>query len=918
MNTVVPSWVRVRLRTAPGAATALAVLVALTACLAAALPRALDRYEDAGLARAVAQAGQARGVLTAVAPAPDVQLPPREQEQALLPPALGRQYTGVLAAVPRPLAVDPAQSAHGVMTSNSLAVFDPWIPRPSGLPAKVTLFAPSGLTEHSSVRAGRLPRARGAVTARTSTVEAAVSEATARSLHIEVGSVIHVPTASSGPALTVRVTGLLAPREPDGAYWAATPLLRTPALVQINSPEPEPPKYWLGALLLAPEAAPALLGTDGRPVRYWQVAPDTHGLHAHDLGRLKSAVASLESGPALGRVRTVADPATQVSTSLDDVFGSYDRLRSGVGPLVSVAAVGGATVAVVVLLMAGGLAADRRRAELALLRARGASLRGLAGQLLAETAVVAVPAGALGLGTALLAVPDGRVARSVAAAAAVTAVGCAALPLRAALAHRTVRLHAPREDAVGRRPSRRRTVAELTLLVIAAGAVEALRRRGVSDDSGASTASGASGDQLVSLAPVLVGVIAALLLVRLYPLPLRWLMRPAGRLRGPVGHLSLARAGRGSVSAVLPLLALLTALTTAAFGGSVLSGVAEARDHTALLAVGADARVQAADELPAGLAGQVRRTPGVRAVTEASVDYQAKAGPNLTQLTVAGVAPADYAALAGRTGLGAFPAQGLRRPAGRGTPLPALASPSVVAAYGTGPFPVRLGDGDTVTVRIAVVRDRTPAVPGADFLVVDRAGLGGRAAHPSTLLVTGDHLDAAALRRAAGASAAVQLRSEERARYVDSPLQSGAEHIYTAAVAAGTGYAVLALLLALLRAAPERAALLARLRTMGLTRAQGRRLLVLESLPQALLAAAGGALTGWATIRLLSPGIDLTAIALPTAAATAGRHALRTDPLSLALPAAAVLLLAVGIAVAQAWWTGRKGSVRELRAGDAR
>lgn len=59
-----------------------------------------------------------------------------------------------------------------------------------------------------------------------------------------------------------------------------------------------------------------------------------------------------------------------------------------------------------------------------------------------------------------------------------------------------------------------------------------------------------------------------------------------------------------------------------------------------------------------------------------------------------------------------------------------------------------------------------------------------------------------------------------------------------------------ALLLALLRAAPERAALLARLRTMGLTRAQGRRLLVLESLPQALLAAGGGALTGWSTIRL--------------------------------------------------------------------
>uniref|UniRef100_UPI002FCDBA2F FtsX-like permease family protein n=1 Tax=Streptomyces triticisoli TaxID=2182797 RepID=UPI002FCDBA2F len=515
-------------------------------------------------------------------------------------------------------------------------------------------------------------------------------------------------------------------------------------------------------------------------------------------------------------------------------------------------------------------------------------------------------------GAALLAVPTSRRLSAVAAAVVVTAVACAALPLRAAVAHRTVRVHGPREDTVSVRPSRRRTVAELTLLVIAAGAVEALRRRGVS---------GESGDPLVSLAPVLVGVIAALVLVRLYPWPLRRLARPAGRLRGAVGHLSLARAGRTSVSAVLPLLALLTALTTAAFGGSVLVGVADARDRSALLAVGADARVEGIDALPTGLSDRVRRAPGVRDVTEVSINHWATAGRQMRQVPLAGVAPAKYAALADRTGLGAFPAERLRRPAeaaGSRAPLPALASPSVARRYGMRPFPVRLGDGTEVTVRITVVRDRTPAVPGTSFLVMDRAGLSRETARTSALLVTGDHLDAGALRRIVGTSATVDLRSEERTTYVDSPLQSGAETIYAVAVAAGAGYAVLALFLALLRAAPERAALLARLRTMGLTRAQGRRLLVLESLPQALLAAAGGALTGWAAIRLLAPGIDLTAIALPPSAVSVGGNALRTDPLSLALPAAAVLLLAVGVAAGQAWWTGRRGAVRELRAGDAR
>jgi putative ABC transport system permease protein len=136
-------------------------------------------------------------------------------------------------------------------------------------------------------------------------------------------------------------------------------------------------------------------------------------------------------------------------------------------------------------------------------------------------------------------------------------------------------------------------------------------------------------------------------------------------------------------------------------------------------------------------------------------------------------------------------------------------------------------------------------------------------------------------------------------------------------VAAGAGYAVLALLLSLLRAAPERAALLARLRTMGLTRSQGRRLLVLESLPQAALAAVGGALTGWAAVRLLSPGIDVTTIALAAASSPDGRAELRTDPWSLAVPTVAVLVVAVGAAAVQAWWSGRRGSVTELRAGDS-
>lgn len=913
MTTVVAPWVRTRLRAAPGAALALTLLVALTACLAAAFPRAVDRYEDAGLRRLLDDATAQKTTVQVYTPQPGVELPQEQREQALRGSVLRAGYAQVLDSVERPLAADPAQSSYGVRTANPSAALDGWLPQPTGLPAHMSLIAQNGLADHARLRSGRLPRVTGTVTAATAEVEAAVTAETAKTLRIKVGSVIHLPGVERGP-LSVRVTGILDPREPGGAYWTTMPVLRKPSLIQLATQGGGSDKYWLGALLLPPDAAPAMLGTPGRPERYWQLAPDTSTLAAHEVPRLTSAIATLETGPGLGRIRQRIDPLTDATTDLDDVVKSFTQLRSGIGPLVAIAAFGTGTVAAVVLLMAGGLAVDRRRAELALLRARGGSQRGVSGRLLAETAVAAVPAGALGLGAALLAVPEGRRSYAVAAAAAVTLLACATLPVRAALAHRAVRLQGAREDLTSVRPSRRRTVAELTLLVLASAAVAALRRQG------------ASGDQLVALAPVLVGVIAALVLVRLYPLPLRRLARPAGRLRGAVTHLSLARAGRTSTSAVLPLLALLTALTTAAFGGSVLAGVHAARDHAALLTTGADARVEATHALPSTLPEQLRRSPGVRDVTPVSIAYRAHAGEGsgTEQETVAvvGVEPGAYGSLAREVGLGGFSGTELGSRGSSGSageaPLPALASPTLADRYGTRPFQVRLEDGGHVTVRITVVRERTPAVFGMDFLVVDRAGLGARPARPTALLVTGDHLDGGALRKAAGAGVDVRLRAEEEARYVDSPLQSGAERIYTAAVAAGAGYAVLALLLSLVRAAPERAALLARLRTMGLTRAQGRRLLVLEALPQALLAAAGGALTGWATIRLLSPGIDLTAIALATRSSPSGHAQLRTDPASLLLPSLTVLALATGIAAAQAWWTGRQGSVRELRAGDGR
>jgi putative ABC transport system permease protein len=924
----VAPWVRTRLRTAPGAAVALAVLVAVTSFLAAVFPRAVFAYESEGLRQDIRTASPTNTVLGLTAPTPGGNFSQATRERMLRPQELGTLHEELTRVLPEPLRADPAQSAHGVRSSEALPSEETWLPRPYGLPPQFTLAAQADLGRHSVLREGRLPAARNPTTAGTAEVEAAVTAQTARTLRIKVGSVIHVPGSTRGP-LAVRISGIVTPLQPQKAYWAVEKVLGTPSLTPV--PTGGSLYYWRAGLLLAPEAAPALLALRGGPEMYWRLAPEAAGLTTDDLPELRKTVASVESGPGLLTLRAIAGDAVHLSvaTDLDPLLESFSDRRSAVATVVTVAAFGIGALAAVVLMMSGGLIAARRRPELTLLRSRGGSLRGIAGRLFAETAVVAWPAAAAGLLSALVVVGQAPLLPAVSGAVAVAALACAALPVRAAVLHRRPGTAGVRDDLTGGTPSRLRAVPELTVLVLAVGAVAALRRRG--------TGGPADAGQLISSAPVLVALIAALVLVRIYPLPLRLAARPAGRRRGAVGFLSLSRAGRSSRTGALPLLALLIALTTAAFGGSVLAGVAHARDRAAMLATGADARVAAADDstvLPAGLTGAVRGSAGVTDATPVRLERQialyrkGKETQDVKGVTLVGVDPEAYAGLARRTGLGPFPASALRAhgdttdDSGQEPPriLPAMASPEVAELFGSGPRVIRTGTGD-YTVRIAAVLRRTPAVPDAGFLLLDAAGMARSA--PTALLVTGSALDTGTLRtavRKAGKGFIVTSRAEERGRLVDSPLQSGAERIYTTATAAGAGYAVLALLLSLLQTAPERVTLLARLRTMGMTRRQGRRLLVLESLPLALLAAVGGALVGWATIALLAPGVDLTGLA-PTAlpgTTVSGGATLRADAWSLVVPGAAMLALATGVALVQAWWTDRQGSINELRAGDSR
>ncbi|MFD9637755.1 ABC transporter permease, partial [Streptomyces violascens] len=95
-GTAVAPWVRTRLRTAPGAAAALALLVLLTAWLAAAYPRAIDTYEDNGLRRAVATAAPGRTALQFAAGSPGLALPDEQRAAMVSPQEMQRRFESVV------------------------------------------------------------------------------------------------------------------------------------------------------------------------------------------------------------------------------------------------------------------------------------------------------------------------------------------------------------------------------------------------------------------------------------------------------------------------------------------------------------------------------------------------------------------------------------------------------------------------------------------------------------------------------------------------------------------------------------------------------------------------------------------------------------------------------------------------------
>ena len=907
--------------TGAAASVALALLVLVCVFVAVAVPRASLGYRTAVLQRSVR--GLSSTATTVLADATISGLTGRVLSAAELDAARG-QLAGGLRRDGLPLA-PPAADWSGMVSGPGTFSVAGRARVTTLAPPQLALLYRSGLGRNARLVAGSLPAAAspgaaapgspapagGAGGAAAVTFQVAVTQATADRFGLHPGSRLR----AAGQAITV--TGIIRPLRPASSFWTVDPVAAAPLLTY---PSPNSAPYLSTGAFVSAAELPALqrVYATQAPLRaVWSFPLSLGRVTADQAAGLARALLAVGYLPAVTEVGTslstsaglAATIQVSLSSGLAATLPSFVATDDAVQRVLSLMFVSLAVIAAVVVLLGARLVAARRGGEFTMMRARGASLRQVAGVALGGGAAVALPAAVLGAAAAVAVTPGpgSRLAWWLAGLIAGTAL--AGPPLLAAWQQRAPR-RAPAAAAApaGRRriAATRRWVADAALVLGSAGGLILLRQQGLPPPGQV--------DLFTSAAPVLAALPVAVLVMRAYPVVLRWLARLARRRRGVVLLVGFARGSAAAAAGVLPAFALVLAFAVIAFAGMARGAVARADVMASWQAAGADALVTT----PAAGAGftpaaqhLITTVPGVRRAAAVAV-AQGTSGQGL-QLPVVIVDPGQYAALAATTPGPAFPARALARPAAPGGPVPALVSPAARAALGP-----RSGldvAGRQLRIRVAGTVAAVAGGPaGTQFAIVPRWALGTGAPAPTVLAMTGPRLDQAALLRAARRAvpgAQVTLRSRLLATISGAPLPHGGFVSFAQGAAAAAGFSLLVVLLTQVLGARSRELTLARLSTMGLAAAQSRRIAAVETLPAILAAAAGGIVCALLMVPLVGPAVNLAAFT-----GTPVSVPLRPDPAAIAAAAAALLVLgALTLTISGRLARGR-GPAQALRAGE--
>src|SRR5665648_1073459 len=716
-------------------------------------------------------------------------------------------------------------------------------------------------TDTVEIVKGRLPAAQG--TRSDASVEVILSQAVADAISVDVGDRLTV-LAPWGPVpvgtqlgANLQVVGIVAPVAQDAPLWEAIPETWLPVHQDARS---DRAAYTRGTLLAADDGMAALgsvLGAPGTGIIRLRVDP------AAFTTRVAAEVAAELDALRVNTSVLAGDTRTPLSlrTELGDALRAYPPQARAALAQMSVVIAGVVGVAAVVMVLLSRLLVIRRSAVIALERARGASVPAIALRLAAEWVPIAALGGAAGIAAAAWVVPGAL--NDLLPVGVVVTVAVLAAPVQGAwLARRAWtgrREPANRQDRaqLAKRRTARRLVLESGALVLALAAAFALRTRGLLQVTTEGT------DPFLAAAPLLLAIAITVLLLRVYPWPIRVVGVLGRRTRGVLGLLGAVRAQRAV--AVLPLLALTLGAAVAVAGGLLVDTVRTGQVEASWERVGADIRVDA--ELTRDQVAAIAEQPGVTAVGSAhvarSVSFDAGTGSALVTLVAADRQYADLLAatpftsgtdVAGLAALADTPAVDGKIPIVTGATLARRVGNSAAMYFGP----------EYVRVALAGATDYAPiGFFEGPFVFADLDTLSARmpdGLNATSTLVVGPGA-AQAVASVGVPPESVVSRAEWLAARRGLALHDGVEQMMIFAVIASGLLCVVALVATVLAGARERGRALSMLHTLGMHPRLGWWLALAELTPVVVAAVVGGAAAGVAIVVVLAPALGLDVLA---------------------------------------------------------
>ncbi|MBM0234377.1 ABC transporter permease, partial [Micromonospora sp. STR1_7] len=349
-------------------ARGLLVAAVIAALVAVALVTGLSDYNrravDAGQRALVTAApAEERGLLVSGSAGRDA------AEFATRDRAVRDEFTGGLAGVP--VAVAVARYGTGRELTGDLGQ----VPRPDDEPVFASLATLADLAGHAELTSGAWP-SPGA-----NPVQVSLPERVAGTLGLSIGERIPLRDRATERASQLVLAGTWRPRDPTDAYWLLAPGVGAGSVGSATS---------YGPFTLDPADFEATF--PGAVSASWLAEPDLGDVDTADLPAVRTALTAAGAAvPEAARLGSSGQTTTKMDGLLDRIARADLVGRSSLAtPLLLILVLGGYA-----LVLVAALLHEDRRPQTALLRARGAARRQLAGLAAREATLVVAPAALL-------------------------------------------------------------------------------------------------------------------------------------------------------------------------------------------------------------------------------------------------------------------------------------------------------------------------------------------------------------------------------------------------------------------------------------------------------------------------------------------------------------------------------------------